>query len=164
MNGRRRLLFPALAALALAAVTGPAASAAVQDPIPIGPNMYFVGLINGATQNAVIKVVCPGPVVSGETGHPISGQTVEVETVLPPVPTTVGYTGSAADSIDAIFGPLSSSTNEVVKLTSFFAPVAIPTSLVLPCSGSGVVTFVPLPTSSTARNATVTVTYLNIAV
>jgi len=49
-------------------------------------------------------------------------------------------------------------------LKSFFAPVAISTTLLLPCGGTGVVSFVPLPTSPTARGVAVTVTYVNIAV
>jgi hypothetical protein len=36
----------------------------------------------------------------------------------------------------------------------------IPTALVLPCYGTGTVAFVPNPTSTTARNATVPVTFV----
>jgi hypothetical protein len=159
---RRRYVVPA--ALALIATVAPSA-AAVQDPIPVGPNAYFTAQVNGVSAQAVIKVVCPGPVSSTSTGHPISGQTLEVFRLLPPTTVTVGYTGSAAHQIDAIFSaPPSAAGNPPVVLSSFFAPVAIPTSLVLPCGGSGVVSFVPIPTSPTARGFAVTVVFENIAV
>jgi hypothetical protein len=164
-KARHRLLLPAAIALMAATTPVAAASGPVQDPIPVGPNMFFTALVNGKSANAVVTVVCPGPVTGTSTGHPISGQTLEVLTVLPPVTTTVGYTGSAAHSIDAIFSaPPSASVNPPVVLTSFFAPVPIPTTLNLPCSGSGVVSFVPIPTSPTARGVAVTVTFVNIGV
>ena len=159
----RRLTSTALALAAAAALASTATAAAdpIQDPIPVGPNMYFIGLVNGKTSQATITVVCPGPVTGTSTGHPTSGQKLEVRSVVPPLPTAFGYTGSAAHSIDAFFGP-SSTTASPVVLTSFFAPVAIPTTLNLPCSGTGTVTFVPMPTSSTARSVSVSVTYVNI--
>ena len=163
MLGKTRHRYLASLALALTAVAAPPAAATpVQDPIPIGPNMYFIALVNGHTSPTPITVVCPGPISSNSTGHPISGQTLEVRAVLP-VTTTVGYTGSAAHSIDAIFtSPTGAVTNPPVVLTSFFAPVPIPTTLNLPCSGSGVISFVPIPTSPTARGVAFSVTYLNI--
>jgi hypothetical protein len=158
----RRSVVPA--ALAVIALAAPAAEA-VQDPIPVGPDMYFTAQVNGASAKAVIKVVCPGPVTSTSTGHPISGQTLEVFSVLPPATGTIGYTGSAAHQIDALFtAPSSATDNPPVVLSSFFAPVAIPTTLLLPCGGSGVVSFVPIPTSPTATGVAVTVTFENIAV
>lgn len=149
-----------LAALALIVATTSTAGAAtaVQDPIPIRPDMYFVGLVNGNTAQAIIKMACP---VGAADGHPISGQTVEVETMSPIVRS--GFTGSAANSIDAIFtAPGRPITNPAIVLTSFFAPEPIPTSFVLPCSGSGTVSFVPIPTSPTARGYAVQVTFANI--
>jgi len=161
----RRLALAATVALAAAVI--PAATAAtaraVQDPIPIGPNMYFYGLVNGKTASAVVDVVCPGPVGPNSTGHPVSGQTAEVRNVLPPVSSQVGYTGSAGKQIDAGFN-LSSTVNLPIVFTSFYAPAAIPTSWVVPCGGSGSMTFVPLPNSTTAHSTTVTVTFVNIAV
>ena len=154
----------ALALLATAALAPSAAADPIQDPVPVGPNAYFTAQVNGASSQAVVKVVCPGPVVAGGTGHPASGQTVEVFRVVPPTDSSVGYTGSAANQIDAFFSPTSATANPPVVLKSFFAPVAIPTTLLLPCGGTGVVSFVPLPTSPTARSVAVTVTYVNIAV
>ena len=148
----------ALAAAASAAAMSPAAAAPVQDPIPVTPNTYFIGLVNGHSSNAIVKMACP---VGAATGHPIGGQTVEVRTTSPVVP--FGYTGSAANSIHAVFSPASVVANPPIVLTSFFAPAPIPTSFVLPCSGTGAVTFIPFPSSPTARSYTVSVTYANIA-
>jgi hypothetical protein len=165
MNGRLRALFPALAALALAAVAAPAASAdAIQDPIPIGPNTFFTATVNGASSQAVVKVVCPGPASPGQVGHPVSGQQVEAQAVVPPTWSVTGYTGSAANSIVASFSPPSTSYSGAIVLTSFFAPAKIPVTLLLPCYGSGSVTFTPRPTSSTARSYSVSVVFVNIAV
>ena len=166
MPRKIRSRYSALAALVLAAAAVPSAAFAtgpVQDPLPIGPNEYFVGLVNGKTADATIDMVCPSPFSPGETGHPLAGQTLEVETVLA-ITSVTGYTGSAAHSIDALFNPTSvgTSANPPVVFTSFFAPAPIPTTDTFPCSGSGVISFVPLPTSPTARGFAVSVTFGNI--
>lgn len=158
----RRLALAATVALG-AAVLPAATARAVQDPIPIGPNMYFYGLVNGKAADAVVDVVCPGPVGPNSTGHPVSGQTAEVRTIVPPVSSQYGYTGSAGKQIDAGFN-LSSTVNLPIVFTSFYAPAKIPATWVVPCGGSGSMTFVPLPNSTTARSTTVTVTFVNIAV
>jgi hypothetical protein len=158
-----RALLPIAAAFAAVALTGSAALAApVGDPAPIGPNTPFIALVNGKTADAVITVVCPFPYTQGETGSPLSGQYVEVEPEVVSPAGTFGYTGSAADSIAAVFSP-ASSLSEAIVIKDWFVQVPIPTTLRLPCSGSGIVSFDPIPTSSTARSATVTVTYANIA-
>ncbi|MBS2963413.1 hypothetical protein KGA66_10175 [Actinocrinis puniceicyclus] len=171
MTARLRALSTTVAALAFAGLAAPAASAApIQDPIAVGPNMYFTAAVNPGSPTSgttpTIEVVCPGPVALGQTGHPVSGQYLEAYTVLPPTSTAVGFTGSAADQIDALFTGTSVATtaNPPVVITSFFVKVPIPTSLNLPCGGSGIVSFVPIPTSSTARGYPVKVQYLNIAV
>ena len=146
-------------ALGLSATAGHA----VTDPLPIGPGITFSGVVNGAETNAVIQVVCPGPITPGETGHPVSGQYLEVVTA-PATNADTGYTGTAADSIDAyILTPTGTATGPAVVFNSFYVKEPIPTSIELPCSGTGSTTFVPEPTSPTARSATVTVTFENIA-
>ncbi|NUR62153.1 MAG: hypothetical protein HOV87_26360 [Catenulispora sp.] len=153
------------AALALGVAAAPAASAGpVQDPIPIGPNTYFYGLVNGQAADAVIQVACPGPVGPSSTGHPLYGQTAEVRSVVPPVSTLYGYTGSAAKQIDAgLTLPTSVTADPPIVFGSFFAPAKIPTTWVVPCGGSTTMTFVPLSTSSTARSYTLKVSFVNIA-
>jgi len=149
-----------IGALGLAAAPLTAAAA----PPPIGPNQVFQGQVNGVTDGAVIKVVCLGPVTSTSTGHPVSGQTVDA--LYAPGSTSldgIGYTGSAADHLVVDFGggPV---IGTPVTLSAYDTKVEIPDWLNLPCSGTGKVNFVPAPTSSTARTATVVVTYENIGV
>ena len=171
MPARMRALYCTLAALGLASAIAPTAQAA-QAPIPVGPNYYFTATVNGgptpaSTNVPVIKVVCPGPITPGETGHPIAGQTVEVDAVFPPYSnlTALGFTGSSAHEIDAIFSsPAAASVNPPIVLKDFFVAYPIPTTLNLPCGGSGVVSFVPIPTSATARGVAVNVLFENIAV
>jgi hypothetical protein len=129
----------------------------------IGPHQHFVGLVNGKSMKATVIVACPGPVWIGRMGHPVGG-TIAVEP-----PSTVagpsGYTGSRGRSVVATFVvPVDTPpTNSALTFTQYGSQ-PIPSSLLLPCSGSGVVVFTPEPTSKTAQNATVSVTYVNIAV
>jgi hypothetical protein len=155
----RRLAAVALGAALVPVVT--AATAAAQDPILITPNTSFEGLVNGKTADAVVTVVCPGPVTPTSVGHPVSGQTAEVRSGLTPVVPS-GYTGGAGDEIVAGLDSPSASA-QVIVFKAFFAPAAIPTAWVVPCGGSGAMTFVPEPTSPTARSYTVPVTFVNIA-
>ena len=160
--GRRLtwLAIPALLMIALAA-----APAAAQPPFggPIGPNQVFGGLVNGSTGDptpATIRMGCFGPVRPGQTGHPLAGQTVEVfrpEVIMG----HFGFTGSAANSIEALFGPPPPApASPGVVLHSYGVAMAIPTSLTLPCFGDGQVSFVPLPNSPTARTAVVPVRFV----
>ncbi|SRR6266849_5705785 len=155
-------LMSAFMTAALGVTLAAAASAApipVQDPVPIGPNEYFSGFINGHPPGqAVITVICPGPAT---TGHPAGNQTIEVKTAQPTSTTDLGFTGSAGKRITAALSP-SSTTTVLATFTSYFVPKKIPTSITVPCSGTGKVVFAPSPTSSTAKSAALTVTFLNI--
>jgi hypothetical protein len=155
-----RKLFVALGAGALLAIAAPAtaASAATPVPLPVGPDIAFSGLVNGVSSGAPVQVGCFGPIVVGETGHPLAGQTLEVVTGTT-VSAGSGYTGSAADLIDVFFGPAATSAAPAAVFNSFFVAEPIPTSILVPCYGTGTVSFVPVPTSATARTATVSVTF-----
>lgn len=50
-----------------------------------------------------------------------------------------------------------------IVFNSLFVEEPIPTGIELPCSGNGSAAFVPAPAGTTARTATVTVTFENIA-
>lgn len=163
MSRRLRTLLPAAAAFASVAFTASAAFAGpVGDPAPIGPNQFFIALVNGKTADAVITVVCPFPATAGELGSPLPGQYVEVEPEASGAASPFGFTGSAADSVAAVFGP-ASTVSASVLIHDYFVHVPIPTTLKVPCAGSGVVSFNPTPGSATSRAATVSVTYGNVA-
>lgn len=146
-----------IAATAMAMFGG--ASAAMAQVAPIGPNQFFIGLVNGTHTNAVIDVVCPGPAFPGQTGHPVSGQNVSVTQTSSA--TDSGFTGSLADSIVVSF--TSATALQRITLKDYDTPVAIPTTFVLPCAGTENVPYDPEPTSPTARADVVKVTFVNIA-
>jgi hypothetical protein len=149
-----RLLGALVVAVVALALT--AASAAAQTPI--GPNQQFAGAVNGNTTDANVIMICPGPAFPGQTGHPEAGQGVQVIEN-----SGTGFTGAAANRIVATLGP-ASSTSLTFVFTEYGVPQDIPTTAFLPCSGTGIATFVPQPTSSTARNAAVKLHFVNIAV
>jgi hypothetical protein len=71
----------------------------------VGPNQFFAGLVNGSPGKAIIHVACFGPTSVRELGHPLPGQTLEVEylgTIPPPTVMSageVGFTGPSAKEI-----------------------------------------------------------------
>lgn len=162
MRGRLIRWFPALACAGLVLTVAPPASASArpaQDPVPIRPNQHFTGLVNTRNVGPVtITVVCPAPT---GFGHPAADQPVEVEpvTAVPPL-ADVGFTGSRGASITAaITLNAAAAPIKVAHFTSYFVVIDIPTTIKLPCSGSAVMNFVPLPHSNTARTAALDVTF-----
>jgi hypothetical protein len=123
----------------------------------IGPNQSFVGIVNGHQANAPVFMACFGPIRPGQTGHPFPNQYVEVRQAPTPVPS--GFTGSNANHIFAYF-VVPTPVPEGVNLTRYGMKVLIPTTFVLPCAGGGTVNFAPLPTSPTARSASVSVSFI----
>ena len=150
-----RLIGATLAGTLVLVATATAASADTPS-VAIGPNQAFAGRLNGHIASATVDVVCPGPLRVGETGHPASGQTLAVESP-PPSTASTGYTGSRGRKIVALF-PSAMTTVSTVTFTSYGSQ-PLPTSWLLPCTGSGSVVFSPQPTSHNARSARVSVTY-----
>lgn len=128
-----------------------------------GPHEHFVGLVNGQSTEAIIKMACTSPLSSTEMGHPLSGQTVAVEPSSS-VAGTSGFTGSRGRSVVATFGVPTSTSNSSLLTFSGFGSQTLPDTILLPCSGSGKVVFSPQPTSKSAKSYTVTLTYGNITV
>ena len=163
----RRTLVGASLIVVIAGFIVPGVSGAMTHS-KVGPHQYFAGSVNGsfgAPVPAAIKVVCPGPTRLGQTGHPLSGQTVEVGMAISTF-WNWGYTGKNASSIAVFFGPPPPSVAGPgqVTFTRYGVSKAIPTSLNLPCSGSGAVTFVPFPESPpTSRSESVAVDFENVA-
>lgn len=162
---RRILLLGTCLALTVSAAVSTNAGAATHPKV--GPHQYFDGLVNGsigAGSPAIVKVVCPGP--ENQKGHPLAGQTVEV-TEPKAILSTSGYTGNHVTFIGAFFvaPPPTANGPGQVNFTTYGVAKPIPTSLDLPCGGTGHVTFLPFPQSPpTSRAAVVAVEYVNVAV
>jgi hypothetical protein len=109
---------------------------------PIGPNQHFSGRVNGTRTSAVVHTVCAGPVSAGRTGPVAGGQTLSVVRAR----TGHGYTGPFAQ-IYAWFVPQRTATTAPTQLKffSYNAPRAIPTSVRVPCDGTGQVEFSSCP-------------------
>jgi hypothetical protein len=162
----RTAIFVAAAAL-IAGTT--AAGAATSAPVKIAPHQYFVGLVNGSAglaHHAQIRVACPGPIRPGETTHPLSGQTLNV-TRPSTITTKDGYTGPRGTHINAYMGipPSATDTGGIASFAYYNTPKPIPTTLTVPCSGTGYITFIPFPRDpGKSRSFVVPVDYVNIAV
>lgn len=138
-----------------------AAPSPVQPPVKIGPRQPFAGLVNGKADKAVIRVFCPGIL---RTGHPLRGQTVRVALVPPLVKITPrdGFTGTAATSISAwLTWPPTVTPPPPAFVDTFtsYRTLPIPTTIAVPCGGSGEMFFLPSPGSPTVKAATVSLTF-----
>ncbi len=133
----RTLATVALAVTVVAIATAPARAGS------IGPNQHFSGLVNGKRSSAVVTTVCAGP-AAGRTGRVAGGQTLSV----------VRGRGRHGDTgpftaIYAWFVPQSGGTTTTaptqLKFESYRTPQAIPTSIHVPCDGTGEVEFSSCP-------------------
>jgi hypothetical protein len=150
-----------------AALTMMPASAAGASHSRIVPREYFSATVNGSTGSSgpvTIEMACAGPVHRGETGHPLAGQSVGVKLV--PVPssssTELGYTGTNGSAIGAFFGapPPSATADPSYVAFAVYRMKPIPTTLELPCGGTGHVIFVPLPALPPARSISIPVAFV----
>ena len=172
----RRTKFAAAAAVSLvlaAPVASAAASTAPAAPsVAVGPNQYFIGVVHGTTSTGpagatIIGVACAGPASSG---HPLAGQSVEVDLVIPPVSATTGYTGTLAKGIAVYLvwpsatTPPISTTVKIGVLTTYSTLLAIPVTLTVPCSGAGQTIFSPAPASQTSKTSVVPVNFRSTGV
>lgn len=166
MSTRRTLIFGVTLAAAAGLNLGSASGAGAKGP-RVGPNQQFVGLVNGSTgrqEHAQIRVACPGP-GEGQTTHPLEGQTLSVSPP-PSAGGTVGDTGPRGRRINVYMGipPTASSAGGVASFTHYGKKKPIPTTLDVPCSGSGYMTFMAFPRDPGASRAfVVPVDYVNIA-
>jgi hypothetical protein len=134
------------------------ALASSAGPTKVGPHQYFAGMINGKVQNATVEVVCPP---SGAVGRALPGQTISV-TLAAVIATSSGYTGSKAHAIQVNIGPAATPVPTVL-FTSYNQISPFPTDVPVPCAGTEVVAFSPVPSSKRAKAATVTVSYVNVS-
>ena len=130
------------AAVAIAVTALAVASVPAGAQKPIGSNQHFAGLVNGTRTSAVVYTVCAGPASAGRTGPVARGQTLAVARARK----GHGYTGPFAQ-IYAWFVPQGGGTTAPaqLKFTSYLAPLEIPTSVQVPCDGTGMVEFSSCP-------------------
>ena len=160
----RRLLVSGCVVM-VATLFGAATAGAVPPGGNVGPNQHFGALVNGrngVTTPAPIRMACFGPVRPGQKGHPMAGQSVQVFRPEAIVIRHPGFTAKNADRIVASFGPSPAATPgaNTVTFTKYGLNKSIPTSLLLPCAGTGKVSFTPRPTSPKSLPATVRVSYI----
>ena len=169
---RRRLssvaaLLVAGAAIGGALLLGPAGPAAAAGE-PIGAGQYFAGVVNGvrgsATVTPIVRTICAGPISPGRVGTIAAGQTVSVVRT----PKGPGYTG-LFNSVSVWFVPPTlTPAPQQMRLTAYGVPAAIPTTIQVPCSGTGQVEFSACPYLAPCAfgwvPTRVTVRFLNIAV
>lgn len=147
----------AVAVIAVGLQAGPAQAGSV------GPKQYFTGVINGTDGNTTtpipIRMACAG---TSQTGHPRPGQTLAVHQLFPPVSGSLGYTGNDS-KIGAFFAapPGAARAGATSRIfTRYDSPKSLPTSLTLPCSGTGKVWFTPIPVVPPSRSAVVPVRFV----
>jgi hypothetical protein len=146
---RRTASRVAIASAVMLIAGGAIATPAMADSGQVGPKQYFDGEVFSLTSASaldVIQVACAGPAT---TGHPIAGQYVAAHQFFPPVTTTYGYTGNFGTEIDVNLiysvGTITVVTPTFATLTYYDTNAEIPTSLTVPCSGTGVLEFTPSP-------------------
>src|ERR1700676_2461291 len=128
----RRVRVLAVLTVAVVSLSAGAAMAAAAPPNQgkIGPNQIFVGLVNGQSgisRHAQVRVACPGPVVPGETTHPLAHQPLEVD--QPEViNANFGNTGRFGTHISAFLGipPAGTNASGIATFTYYGVPEPIP--------------------------------------
>jgi hypothetical protein len=163
-NLRKATAVLGLSVLAWAAVALPAGAVS-----SVGSGQYFTGVINGRDGNTTVPITiamaCVGPILPGQTGHPMGRQTLAVHQLFPPTSGSLGYTGRDSE-IGVFFNapPPASAGGRGATGTPVFtrydSPKSLPTSVVLPCAGTGTVWFTPIPVVPPSRSASVPVRYV----
>jgi len=153
----RNIVSVTVAAVVAVGLSGMPAAA---NGLAIGPNEHYFGFVNGKHSQAFIHVVCRGTAGASRTGPPTALQSVSVQHLR----SDGGDTGSVAHEIWAEFA---NDRLHVVGFTHYGPSKTIPTTLRLPCQGTGTVRFTTCfgthPCAATARDNIVNVTFVNIA-
>jgi hypothetical protein len=149
----RRVGVPLVSLVAVAALAGTAHA----NPV-VGPNQNFIGVVNGATVNATVLVLCPGPL---NTGHPVNDNAEAILDGPSPSPVVPGFTGSSANALQVLVST-SSLVEQIGTIKQYGVLLPFPSTLTLPCSGVGDVVFEPTPGSPTSHPAIVNVRFISI--
>lgn len=147
-----------IAALSVAAALTGCVPPSTGEPVPIGTNETFRGMVNGSGDGAIVTTVCGGPTWEGRKGYAAGGQTVSATRD----PKGAGNTGDNG----AIFVEPNGYA-QVVQLTAWDNEETFPTDIQVPCDGTGVVVFDPcfgfVGCRGAAHATSVKVTFVNIA-
>ena len=129
----------------------------------IGPDQHFIGLVNGSNAPVTVYTVCAGPLWPGRRGPVAGGQTMAAAEVL----RGGGDTGPFSQ-IYSWFVPRHHHTPTALTFTTYGTPQTIPSSIRVPCDGSGKVEFSPCPYLAPCASGWtadfVRVTFVDIAV
>lgn len=135
----------ALSALAAGLLVVTVSGAAAVGSTPIRPHQHFVGIVNGkrasSTTPPVVITVCAGPIWPGRTGPVASNQTLAVAQVA----SGGGYTGLFSQVYAWFVQDNSAGGPQQVRFTSYGTSMAIPSSVRVPCGGTGQVEFSSCP-------------------
>jgi hypothetical protein len=125
--------------LPLLLLLGSAATASANEAIQ--PNQHFLGFVNGSNADPAVYTVCPGPIGSGRTGPVAGGQSVAVAHVK----TGGGSTGLFRQVYAWFVQDASANGPHQVKFRMYGTPQKVPSSVRVPCGGSGQVEFSSCP-------------------
>jgi hypothetical protein len=167
MRSLARMVGVLSAALVVTVALGTGAGAAGR----VGPQQYFTGVINGTDGNTAnpitIRMACFGPLHPGQTGHPLGGQTLAVHQLFPPAPTPGSLGDTGDDSVIDVFfhtpppaAAPARASGHTPSFTRYDKVQRLPTSITLPCAGTGTVWFSPLPVVPPSQSASVPVQYV----
>ena len=152
----------AVAFMMVGLVGGTATAATANEPIQ--PIEHFIGLVNGSNANPAVYTVCPGPSSPGRTGRLLKGQTLAVAHVA----SGAGYTGLFSQVYVWIVQDVSAKGPHQVAFTTYGTDRTIPTTVRVPCDGTGQVEFSSCPRLAPCAFGwtpnLVTVQFTNVAV
>jgi len=127
-----------------ALLLGPAGPAAAAGE-PIGSGQYFAGVVNGVRGSAavtpIVRTICAGPVTPASVGTVAPGQSVSVvRTAKGP-----GFTGVFSSVSVWFVQPSVVPAPQQIRLAAYGVRAPVPTTIQVPCSGTGQVEFSACP-------------------
>jgi hypothetical protein len=131
--------FIVVTVILLALLTGGSAVASANQAIR--PDEHFIGLVNGSNVKAVVYTVCPGPIWPGRTGAVAGGQDLAVARVG----AGHGYTGLFSQVYAWFVQDSSGNAPVQVKFARYGTQRTIPSTVQVPCDGTGKVEFSSCP-------------------
>lgn len=137
----RRIVQISVVCMALGFTGSVSLATGASAAVPIKAGQHFFGLVNGTHKAAVVTTVCPGPVGPQSMGPVAGNQTMSVVHNHK----GHGYTGGF-DSVYAWFQPATGGPKPTqLHFKHYSTPQQIPTTIRVPCGGTGTVVFSSCP-------------------